>query len=186
MRITMRYRTIITMLLIVSMSFVLMDNIEAGANYPQIFISIDSGGTYNMSWQSWSNVMDIISDTYDADWGNNSNIDYILFDKNIDGVNRYGADFIQELKKISSIDLLNEDNVTLWTQTMKSVILNIQDLDSDGDGYSNEEELNAGSLPGFSDDTPEDVEVDNTNMEFAVIGILIISVIILYFVFNRT
>ena len=69
-----------------------------------------------------------------------------------------------------------------------SYALNVTaDLDSDGDGYTNIEELNAGTYPGDPNDYPGKNATNpiEENLGYILLGILLASVFVLYFIFGK-
>jgi hypothetical protein len=57
------------------------------------------------------------------------------------------------------------------TTDMLTAAVNIEQIDSDGDGYTNIEEINAATWPGFADDTPSGSSCTDNDLDgFAVEG----------------
>jgi hypothetical protein len=102
---------------------------------------------------------------------------YILFDYSLTGLNPYGAEFIEAMESIGN---LTKANVTL-------AFHEIADLDATNSGYTNQEKLNAGALPGFANSTPTSFSNPSVRNTYGWIftGGVVVSIVALYFVFNR-
>jgi len=111
------------------------------------------------------------------DWKNSPLKNYILFDYGLTGLNPYGAEFIEAMESIGNF---TTTNVTLGFQKIAA-------LDATGTGYTNQEKLNSGALPGFSNSTPTSFTNPSVRSLYGYIftGIVIVSIVALYFIFNR-
>jgi hypothetical protein len=81
---------------------------------------------------------------------------------------------------MESIGNFTTTNVTLGFQKIAA-------LDATGTGYTNQEKLNSGALPGFSNSTPTSFTNPSVRSLYGYIftGIVIVSIVALYFIFNR-
>ncbi len=153
---------------------------QSQAIFPTIYYTTFQGYNNSITDLNWYNIVYpvIYSSNFSTyDWKKSPLKDYILFDYSLTGLNPYGAEFIFAL---ASIGNLTEANVTKAFQA-------IANLDATGDGYTNQEKLNAGALPGFYNSTPTSFSNPTVRAYYgyAFSGIVIASVIILYFAFNR-
>ncbi len=149
--------------------------------YPTITVYFSDGSTTNITDKQWVEIFPVVQGRISGhDWS--GRMGEMFFDKSLKGLNPFGIDFIRGLEEHT----LNE-----WNNNYARVVIEAlnytYDLDSDGDGYTNYEELQAGTLPGYADSHP-----GMTQEEFwgqyegwVIIGVLIVSVFVLYFVFNR-
>lgn len=107
---------------------------------------------------------------------------YIFFDKSLKGLNPYGLDFVKAMETATYEEFKN--NIF---EVVNMAMNKTANMDSDHDGYSNIVELEKGTFPGFADSHPGAneksfwIEYEG----YIVITVLILSVFVLYFVFNK-
>ena len=157
---------------------------EEESPYPTITLIFSDGGVYNISGKFWAGtIIPYIQGRINGyNWETDARSKYIFFDKALKGLNPYGIDFIRALEKYTVNEFEKEPFLILG-----KVLNQTADIDSDGDGYSNMEELEAGTLPGFADNYPGTNEKGfwEENEGYIILGVLIASIFVLYFVFNR-
>ncbi len=153
---------------------------QSSVVYPTISYHTFTGYNNTITDTEWLSVVYPI--IYSANfstynWNDSPLKNYILFDYSLTGLNPYGAEFIEALETIGNF---TSANVTL-------AFKQIANLDATGDGYTNQQKLDAGALPGFYNSTPGSFSIPTTRSTYGYIfgGAVIASVIILYFVFNR-
>ncbi|MGC8547153.1 MAG: hypothetical protein ACP5MU_05825 [Thermoplasmata archaeon] len=176
-----KYLIVAILILMLSVSYV---NTGAHAQstvvYPTISYHTFTGYNITITDTQWLNVVYpiIYSTNFSTyNWKNSPLKEYLLFDYSLTGLNPYGAEFIEAMETIGNFTIFN---VTI-------AFKQIANLDATGDGYTNQEKLNAGALPGFYNSTPGSFSIPTTRSTYGFIfaGGVIASVIILYFVFNR-
>ncbi len=150
--------------------------------YPTITIYTSDGVKENITGKAWGGTIFpyIEGRIKSFDW--TKKIRYLFFDKSLKGLNPYGLDFVRAIEKSTSKDFNN--NIY---QVLNKALEDTAKIDSDGDGYSNQKELNSGSYPGFADDYPGK-NTKNTiedYMGYIIIGSIIGATFVLYFIFNR-
>ncbi len=151
---------------------------EEGVKYPTAVVITDSGKVINVTDEIWkTQIYPALGDrdvtTYK--WLTSTKKDYVFFDRSIKGLNPFGQDLLEALSHYDNITMVNA----------KEAILSIGNLDSDGDGYSNIEELRMGTLPGDPTDTPS-WEQENYTPQYGIIIGLIASVVVLHFIFRKS
>ncbi len=161
-------------------------NTVKAATYPTITIYLSNGDKIDIEDKFWKS--EVYTALYDKEvsnysWDKDERRDYVFFDKSLKGLNPFGLDFINAVKEI--IEEEGGNNITVTYS--KKALLKIANLDSDKDGYSNKEELDAGSLPGFADDTPEMHKKGDPYMwvKYGVVAGIIVSIFVVYFIFRR-
>ncbi len=151
---------------------------EEGVKYPTAVVITDSGRVINITDEIWkTQIYPALGDrdVTNFKWLTSTKKDYVFFDRSIKGLNPFGQDLIEALSHYDNITMVNA----------KEAILSIGSLDSDGDGYSNIEELRMGTLPGDPTDRPS-WEQENYIPQYGVIIGLIASVVVLHIVFRRS
>jgi len=148
--------------------------------FPTIYYTTYQGYNVTITDLDWYNIVYpvIYSSNFSTyDWKKSPLKNYILFDYSLTGLNPYGAEFILALQSIGN---LTQANVTKAFQA-------IANLDATGDGYTNQEKLNAGALPGFYNSTPTSFNDPAVRATYGYVftALVVVSVFILYFVFNR-
>ncbi|MEM0141474.1 MAG: hypothetical protein QXN66_05520 [Thermoplasmatales archaeon] len=153
---------------------------QSTVSYPTISYQTFSGYNITITDTMWNQTVYpvIYSKNFSTyNWKDSPLKNYILFDYSLTGLNPYGAEFIEAMEAIGN---LTTSNVTLAFQK-------IANLDATNSGYTNQEKLNAGALPGFSNSTPTSFSNPSVRNTYGWIftGGVIVSIIALYFIFNR-
>ncbi len=154
---------------------------EGKPEYPTITVYFSDGTSTNITKKQWVEIFPVVQGRISGyDWS--GRMKELFFDKSLKGLNPFGLDFIRGLE---------EHTLSEWDNNYARVIIEAlnytYNLDSDGDGYSNYEELNAGTLPGDANSHPGMTQEEfwGEYQGWIIIGVLIASVFVLYFVFNR-
>ncbi len=179
-------KLLITLLL----SFVLLASIGAASAaekspYPTITVIFSDGKVYDITGKMWgSTIIPYVEGRIkDYKWQEDGDrAKYIFFDKSLKGLNPYGIDFVSAIEKSTYDEFQNNVFAVL------SKALNLtNDMDSDGDGYTNIVELNNGTYPGDPSSYPGAQEKGfwEENEGYIILGVLIASIFVLYFVFNK-
>lgn len=155
--------------------------------YPTITVIFSDGQVYDITGKMWSMtiipyVIGLVKNTTGFDWNKHGGANKIFFDSALKGLNPYGADFINAVSKYTYDDFQN--NVFL---VLSKAFNATNSLDSDKDGYTNIEELGQGTYPGNPESYPGAGEQSfwEKNEGWIIILVLIGSVFVLYFVFNK-
>ena len=155
---------------------------EEKSIYPTVTLYFSDGTSANITGKVWSGtIFPIVEGSiHSYDWS--KKIKYLFFDKTLKGLNPYGLDFIRAMEKYTL-----KDFETNFYKLVNESMSDIKNLDSDGDGYTNIEELNAGTYPGDPDDHPgmNQEEFWNQYGGYITITVIVASIFVLYFVFNR-
>ncbi len=174
-------RVVISLLLAIALVVPLANAQDEKQKYPTITVYFSDGTSTNITEKQWVEIFPIIQGRIKGyDWS--GMMKELLFDSSNTGLNPYGLDFVRGIEKHT----LNE-----WDNNYARVVIEAlnytYDLDSDGDGYTNYEELNAGTLPGDASSHPglTQEEFWNKYEGYIIIGVLVASIFVLYFVFNR-
>ncbi len=153
--------------------------------YPTITVIFSDGKVYDITGKMWATTIIpyVEGRIKDYKWEQNPDMaQYIFFDKALKGLNPYGLDFIKVVEESTYEQFQHNVFIPLSNALNKTA-----NLDSDHDGYTNIVELNNGTLPGFADSHPGMNK--KTYWEqyggYIIIGVLMLSVFVLYFVFNR-
>jgi len=186
---TQRMRNIIAIIVVLGISVIMLS--EAGAiglgnsgtgnvTYPSIVIHFLNGKNTTITDQIWKGVIFPIFLTKTIttyNWSNDSNLKYVFFDYSLTGLNPFGVQFVFALETYNNVSF----------KTVTDALLYVIKLPSQHPGYTNGQLLNMGVLPGFANST---IPVHNEtpfyiSIPFIVIIVLIASVFILYYVFNK-
>ncbi len=172
---------VIASLLLFSTGFVNAQEKEKSA-YPTITVTFADGKVYNITGKMWgATIYPYIEGRIKSfNWINK--ITYLFFDRTLKGLNPYGLDFVRALE----MHTYKEFNKNIFLVIGEA--LNATDyLDSDHDGYLNIQELNNGTYPGDPNDYPGKNQKSfwEENQGYIIIGVIMASVFVLYFVFNR-
>lgn len=150
--------------------------------YPTITLYFADGNSTEITGKVWAATIFPIVEAYIHSYDWSKKIRYLFFDKSLKGLNPYGLDFVRAIEShtISEYD-------TNFYKVITNSINQIKDLDSDGDGYTNNEELNAGTYPGDPNDHPgkEGEKFWDEYGGYIILISIIASIFVLYFVFNR-
>ncbi|MGC8663375.1 MAG: hypothetical protein ACP5SF_02485 [Thermoplasmata archaeon] len=187
---TKRMRNIIAIVAVIGISIFLLSGANAlslgGTNtgsvtYPSIEIHFLNGENSTITDQIWKDLVFPIFLTKTItsyNWSNDSNLQYVFFDYSLKGLNPYGAQFVLALEQYGNVTYSTVTKALLYVNQLPSVT---------HPGYTNGQLLNMGVLPGFSNST---IPTHNStpfymSIPFVVIIVLIASVFIMYFVFNK-
>ena len=153
---------------------------QSSANYPTVTYHTFKGYTVTIIASTWNSTVYpvIFSKNFSTyNWRDSPLRNYILFDYGMTGLNPYGAEFIAAMEATGN---LTEKNVTIAFEK-------IAPLDATNSGYTNQEKLNAGALPGFLNSTPTSFNNPSVRSLYGWIfaGGVVVSIVALYFIFNR-
>ncbi len=153
---------------------------QSSATFPTISYRTYQGFNITITSTDWNSTVYpvIYSQNFSSyDWKSSPDRNYILFSYGLTGLNPYGAEFISAL---SSTGNFTEQNVTIAFEK-------IAPLDATGTGYTNQQKLDSGALPGFSNSTPTSFNNPGVRSLYGYIfaGGVVVSIIALYFIFNR-
>ncbi len=173
-------------LLIVAFLLLTIPCVKADDNnvpYPTVTIYFSDGSTTNITGALWASTIFPVIEGFIKSYNWQNKIRYLFFDSSLKGLNPYGLDFVRALEKYSTLEEY-DNNINLALYKAFNATKN---MDSDGDGYTNIEELNAGTYPGDPTDYPGKNEKTwwQENEGYIVIGGIIGATFVLYFVFNR-
>ncbi len=136
------------------------------------------GEVHNVTSSLWNSF---ITNVYNNNsyvrynWSGNATEDLILFDLSYKALNPYGLQVITELGTIGAPSIGNLTLAFNGTRSMTSCV----------PGYSNIEALNSGAYPGFSWSVPHVKKPLTQEIYTGIIIGLAVSILVLYFVFNR-
>ncbi|MCL5680641.1 MAG: hypothetical protein M1515_01150 [Candidatus Thermoplasmatota archaeon] len=176
----LKHLFIAVVIVLLSTGYLNIQGAEGASIYPTLSYTTYQGYNVTITDAQWVSIAYpvIYSSNFSTyNWKSSPNKDFILFDTSLTGLNPYGGEFIEAMEVIGNFTTAN---VTL-------AFKQIAYMDATGDGYSNQEKLNAGALPGFYNSTPYSFNNPSTRSEYGYVLIagVIASVAILYFVFNR-
>ncbi len=155
-------------------------NAQSEITYPTITIHMVDGAVFQITDSIWKNlVLPILySKTITSyNWSSNSNHTYIFFDYSLKGLNAFGVQFIFALERYNNVTYSTVTDALLYVKNLPSLI----------PGYTFGQLLDMGVLPGFSN-----VSINHAQQTpfyvsppFIFLIVMIASVFILYFVFNK-
>jgi len=153
--------------------------------YPTITVIFSDGKVYDIPGKMWgATIIPYIEGRIqDYKWQEDADrAKYIFFDYSLKGLNPFGMDFINAIEKSTYDEFQN--NVF---EVLGFALNYTENMDSDGDGYTNIVELNNGTYPGDPKSYPGVNEKGfwEENEGYIILGILIASIFVLYFVFNK-
>ncbi len=150
--------------------------------YPTITLYFSDGKSANITGKVWAGTVFPVVEGMITKYNWADKIKYLFFDKSLKGLNPYGVDFVRAMEKHTYAQFEND-----FYKVISDAIQATNNTDSDGDGYPNEMELNAGTYPGDPNSYPKSHEVQfwEENQGWIIITSIIASIFILYFVFNR-
>ncbi len=150
--------------------------------YPTITLYFADGKKANITGKIWAGTVFPIVEGIIKKYNWVPKIKYLFFDYSLKGLNPYGLDFIRAMEEKPYSEFENN------FMRLVGYALNVtSNLDSDGDGYTNIQELNAGTYPGDPNDYPGKNTANpiEGNLGYIILAILLASVFALYFVFGR-
>ncbi len=177
-------RRFLVALIIVLLACVVVVNSQSyaksSANFPTISYHTYQGYNITITTSEWNTtVYPVIysSNFSHYNWKDSPLKNYILFDYGLTGLNPYGAEFLMAMESTGN---LTEQNVTIAFEK-------IAPLDATSTGYTNQQKLDSGALPGFSNSTPTSFSNPGVRSLYGWIfaGAVIVSIVALYFLFNR-
>ena len=150
--------------------------------YPTITLYFADGKKANITGKIWAGTVFPLVEGMIKGYNWVKKIRYLFFDYSLKGLNPYGLDFVRAMEEKPYSEFENN-----FTKLVGDAFKLTADLDSDGDGYTNIEELNAGSYPGDPNDYPgkHQTSMWEENIGYIILGVLIASVFVLYFIFGR-
>ena len=150
--------------------------------YPTITLYFADGKKANITGKIWSGTVFPLVEGMIKDYNWVNKIKYLFFDYSLKGLNPYGLDFVRAMEEKPYSEFENN-----FVKLVGYALNATEYLDSDGDGYLNIDELNAGTYPGDPNDYPGK-NTTNTleeNLGYIILIVLIASVFALYFIFGR-
>ncbi len=138
----------------------------------------NSGQHQTITSPEWTSILKNVFDNktiISYNFANNTTQALILFDITYTGLNPYGLQYVVALSQIGPLSIANEQKA-FWITANKSSMVS---------GYSNWNALNAGAYPGFSWSKPKILPFSLTEEYFGIFAVIIGSIFVLYFVFNR-
>ena len=173
---------ILAMLLLMNIGLVNAQTEKEKSAYPTIMVTFSDGKVYNITGKTWgvAIIPYIEGRVTKFNWVNKS--EYLFFDRSLKGLNPYGLDFVRAIEAHT----FKEFNKNMFV-VLGDALNMTANLDSDHDGYTNIQELNNGTYPGDPNEYPGKNEKGFWDLYggYMTIGIIIASVFVLYFVFNR-
>ena len=161
--------------------------------YPQLEIRVTKDWKIVITSDRVRDMLEYLDTMYSYNWSRDDRLPLIIFSRNykdypdneVGPLNPYGKDLVAELCKLakqygwrSMADIVDSFNFT-------KAVRAIEDLDSDGDGYTNGEELRLGSLPGFADDVPKQGIQVRKILPYIYVTVLVAATFVGHFVFKR-
>ncbi len=148
--------------------------------YPTITIHMIDGKEFQITDSIWKQTIYpvLYSKTITSyNWSSDSNHTYIFFDYSLKGLNAFGVQFVFALEKYNNITFATVTDALLYVKNLPSLI----------PGYTFGQLLNMGVLPGFSSVTIKHAQQTPfyLSIPFIFLIVMIASVFILYFVFNK-
>ncbi len=155
---------------------------EEKSPYPTITLYFSDGKKANITGKIWSGTIFPMIEGMIKGYNWVKKIRYLFFDYSLKGLNPYGLDFVRAMEERPYSEFENN-----FTKLVSDAFKLTADLDSDGDGYTNIQELNAGTYPGDPNDYPgkHPAEALEENLGYILLGVFIGSVFVLYFIFGR-
>ncbi len=145
---------------------------------PSISYWVNQQQHYTITTTEWQSFFKDVYDnnTYVSfNWTKNTTQELIVFDLSYTGLNPYG---LQIVISLSGIGFPSIQNMTLAFNKTKNMASQIS-------GYTNIQALNSGAYPGFSWSVPITKNANITYEKYGIIAALGLSVVVLYYVFNR-
>jgi hypothetical protein len=147
--------------------------------YPTITIHMLNGTNSTITDSIWKDLIFPIlySKTISKyNWSNDPQSKYVFFTYDLQGLNPFGVQFVFALEKYN--------NVSFYSVTQ--ALLYVRNLPSMHPGYTNGELLDMGVLPGFPNSPIKSQQTPfYISLPFIVLIVLILSVFIMYYVFNK-
>ncbi len=155
------------------------------SNYPTITVIFSDGKVYDITGKMWAtSIIPYVEGRINGyNWEQHPDkSQYIFFDKALKGLNPYGLDFVNAMSS-ATYEQFKKDMFVVLSMALNKTA----NMDSDHDGYTNLYELEHGTLPGFADSHPgmNKKTYWQANGGYIVIGALMLSIFVLYFVFNK-
>ncbi len=150
--------------------------------YPTITLYFADGKSTNITGKVWASTVFPIVEGMITQYNWASKIKYLFFDSTLKGLNPYGVDFVRAIEKHTYAEYENN-----FYRVVGDALAATNSTDSDGDGYTNQQELEAGTYPGNPDSYPKSHEQQfwEEYQGWIVLISIIASIFVLYFVFNR-
>ena len=150
--------------------------------YPTITLYFSDGRYANITGKVWAGTVFPVVEGLIHGYNWVKKIRYLFFDQSLKGLNPYGLDFVSAMEKYPYSEFENH-----FYQLIADALQATNNTDSDGDGYSNQVELNAGTYPGNASSYPKNSETQfwEEYQGYIIVGIIMASIFVLYFVFNR-
>ncbi len=142
------------------------------------YIENSNGVHYTVVDSEWKSFFkDVIDNSsyVSYNWSSNLTQYLIVYDLSYKGMNQYGQALITALTTIGFPSIANMSKAFNITQNKSSQI----------SGYSNIQALDAGAFPGFSWSVPIKNNSSMDNIYFGILGAIVASIVVLYYVFNR-
>ncbi len=150
--------------------------------YPTITVIFSDGKEYNITGKMWGVTIYpyIEGRVHSYNW--QDKITYLFFDRSLKGLNPYGIDFVRALERMT----LEQFQKNIF-ECVGNALNYTANMDSDGDGFTNIQELNNGTYPGDPNDYPGKNAKTLWDLYggYIIVTILVASIFVLYFVFNR-
>ncbi|HEU12636.1 MAG: hypothetical protein ACP5G5_05455 [Thermoplasmata archaeon] len=164
---------------IILISFLAFSSGQNEVTYPSITIHFLNGTNSTITDSIWKQLVFpiLFSKTISKyNWSNDPQAKYVFFTYDLAGLNPFGVQFVFALEKYT--------NVSFYSVTQ--ALLYVRNLPSTHPGYTNGELLDMGVLPGFPNSPIKSQQVPfYLSLPFIVLIILIASVFIMYYVFNK-
>jgi len=150
--------------------------------YPTVVLYFNDGIRANITGKVWAQTIFpiVVGMIHKYNW--EKKIKYLFFDKSLKGLNPFGLDFVRAMESHPYSEFENN-----FPKLVGDALKSIYNLDSDRDGYTNIEELNAGTYPGDPSDHPglSQKKFWDEYGGYIIMITIIASIFVLYFVFNR-
>ncbi len=175
----MKKVVVLIAVLLTLIPFMAVAGAQNEVTYPSITVHFLNGTNSTITNSIWKDLIFpiLFSKTISKyNWSNDPQAKYVFFTYDLAGLNPFGVQFVFALEKYT--------NISYYSVT--EALLYVRDLPSMHPGYTNGQCLDMGVLPGFPNSPMKSPQVPfYLSIPFIVLIILIASVFIMYYVFNK-
>ncbi|NPA75069.1 MAG: hypothetical protein GXO25_03175 [Euryarchaeota archaeon] len=179
----------LAMILVMALLLVPLTSVHAAGDvnketspYPTITLYFSDGHRAAITGKVWAGTVFPVVEGLIPQYNWADKIKYLFFDQSLKGLNPYGLAFVRAMEKHPYSEFENN-----FYRLIGQALAETNDTDSDGDGYTNQAELEAGTYPGNPNSYPKSNEEQfwEEYQGYIVLISIIASIFVLYFVFNR-
>ena len=145
---------------------------------PAITYYTNASSHYTITQSEWQSLFTNVYDNssyVSYNWSKNVTQYLIIFDLSYTGLNPYGLQFVEALSTVGFPSVGNMTKAFNLTKNENSQI----------NGFTNIQALDAQAYPGFSWSVPKGVSTTVQYEEWGALFVIVASIFALYFIFNR-